>query len=87
MKYTYEELKATFRDFETSELIASLEQDEENEGMIYSVDEIENENEEWYDSSGYSWVAQQTEARRLGIRAYSVADEWHTWYMGLVRGD
>jgi hypothetical protein len=84
MKYTYEELKATFRDFETSELIASLEQDESiTEETLFSIDELGEEGE-WYDSSGTSWAEQQAEARRLGIRAYSVADEWRTWYMGLV---
>jgi len=94
MNYTIKELEKKFADFDSSDLIAQLVKegytrelsDGSEEEILVAVDELTAEETiDWYDSSGYTWREQLQETQTTRNRVFSVADIYHTWYMGLVQ--
>lgn len=85
MKINIKKLGESFKDFESSQLIAELqeEQSEQEEPLFISVDPWPIE-EEFFSSDGHTWKTQQEEAKAKGLEVFSVSDPEHTWYMGLV---
>lgn len=87
MIITIRQLEKWYKDLNSSELIAILVDDgyeDEYTGKEIQVKVTPLTDDEYYDSSGYTWKTQINEAHEKGLMLFSVQSVNGDWNFGLV---